>query len=126
MSWIQRSGRTLPQIVLILAFWLGGEGFVRLTRLPLPGSIPGLFLLLCLLSGGWLKLESVRRGAYWFLGEMLLFFIPALMAVLDHREFAGWLGIRIFAAILLGTLLVMTVTALVVEMGYRWSLHVDK
>jgi holin-like protein len=52
---------------------------------------------------------------------MLLFFVPAVLAVMDHREFLGLLGLKILSVILLGTVVVMSVTALVVDLGYRLS-----
>jgi holin-like protein len=51
---------------------------------------------------------------------MLLFFVPAVMAVLDHHEFVGLLGLKIVAVILVGTVLVMGGTALTVDLCYRW------
>ena len=108
--------------MLIVVFWLLGEAVALLTAVPIPGSILGLFLVLGLLVSKRLSLSTVQRGARWFLAEMLLFFVPAVVAVMDHPEFLGLLGLKILAAILLGTFLVMTVTALVVDVGYRWSI----
>lgn len=122
--WVQQS--RFSQIALIAGFWALGEGIVRLAQLPLPGSIAGLFLLFILLATGGIKLSTVRRGAQWYLAEMLLFFIPAVLAILDHSEFFGLLGLKILAVILLGTLLVMTVTALAVELGMRVSNRFNK
>jgi holin-like protein len=116
-----RSSRSL-QILAIFGFWAAGQVVVDLTHVPVPGSIIGLFILLSLLLSRKLSVHTVRHGAFWYLGEMLLFFIPALVAVLDHPEFLGWLGIKIFAAIFLGTLIVMVVTAVVIELCFRWSM----
>ena len=46
--------------------------------------------------------------------------VPAVMAVLDHHEFVGLLGLKIVAVILVGTVLVMGGTALTVDLCYRW------
>ncbi|HWK44336.1 MAG TPA: CidA/LrgA family protein [Stellaceae bacterium] len=108
------------QIVLLVGFWLAGDLLVRATGLPLPGGIVGMLIVLALLGSRWLSLDSMRRGAEWFLAEMLLFFVPAVLAVLDHQEFLGWLGLKIMAVILLGTVMVMSVTALTVDLCYRW------
>ncbi len=109
------------QILLLIAFWLAGEGLVRWTGLPLPGGIVGMFLVLGLLVLGWVNPAMMRRGAQWFLAEMLLFFVPAVLAVLDHHEFLGWLGLKILAVILIGTITVMGVTALTVDLCCRWK-----
>lgn len=109
----------LFQIGLILLFWQLGEVMTRLLHLPFPGAITGMFLVLLLLLSGTMNVVSMRRGAEWFLAEMLLFFVPAVLAVIDHREFLGWLGVKIVAVILAGTAIVMCATALATDLGYR-------
>jgi len=52
---------------------------------------------------------------------MLLFFVPAVLAVLDHREFLGLLGLKLLAVVLGGTLLVMGGTGLTVDLCCRLS-----
>jgi holin-like protein len=110
----------LLQIGLVLAFWFAGEAVVRLTGLPVPGGIVGMLMVLALLSSRRLSRFSMRRGAEWFLAEMLLFFVPAIPAVLDHREFLGLLGLKILMVIVVGTLAVMAVTAVTVDLCCRW------
>lgn len=111
----------LLQIVLIGAFWAIGEAFARLTASPIPSGVLGLFLVYALLASGKLSLFSVRRGANALLADMLLFFVPAVMALLEHREMLGWLGLKLLAVILAGTIVVMTVTAITVELLCLWS-----
>ncbi len=117
-----RSSRLL-QILLILGFWAAGEGLVRAVGLRLPGSIAGLLLLLAGLLSGRISLRAVHRGAQWFLAEMLLFFVPAVLALLDHPDLLRLEGLEILAVILLGTMIVMLVTALTIEFCYRWMLN---
>ncbi len=113
-----RSNRP-AQIVLLFAFWLLGEALARWTGLPIPGGIIGMSVVLALLASGWLGQGSLRRGANWFIAELLLFFIPAVLAILDHPEFLGILGLKIVAVILGGTVVVMGVTAVVVDLCCR-------
>lgn len=112
----------LVQMALLGLFWLAGEALVRALGLPLPGGVLGLALVFFLLISRRMSLLSMRRGANWFLGEMLLFFVPAVPALLEHREFLGWLGLKVLAVIVLGTLTVMVVTALVVDLCGRLAL----
>lgn len=107
------------QIGLLILIWQAGEAVVHLLNLPVPGSVIGLFLVLALLATGRINVVSLRSGAKFLLAEMLLFFIPAVLAVLDHREFLGLLGLKIFAVILVGAIMVMVVTALAVDFSYR-------
>jgi holin-like protein len=113
-----RGHRSL-QVALLAAFWLLGQAFVRWAHLPLPGAIAGMLAVLALLASGRLELSSIRAGAHWFLSDMLLFFVPAVVAVLDHRELLGWLGLKALLVILVGTVIVMGTTALVVELTAR-------
>lgn len=115
----------LFQIILISAFWLLGEGIVRMTYLPIPGAVAGLALVLLLLVSGKLKPTTMRGGAQWLLADMLLFFVPAVLAVLDHQEFLGIVGLKILAVIFGGTAAVMCATALAVDFGYRMMMRLE-
>ncbi|MGJ4998585.1 CidA/LrgA family protein [Bradyrhizobium sp. HKCCYLS3077] len=111
----------LVQIGLLGLFWAAGEALARATGLPLPGGIIGMALALLLFLAGGLKVANMKRGANWMLAEMLLFFVPAVLALLDHRELFGLLGLKIFAVIIVSTTAVMCVTALTVDLCYRWT-----
>lgn len=112
---------TLLQIAGLLLAWGVGELVVRGLGLPVPGGLVGMGLLLLALARGWLQLGSLRRGATRLIGEMLLFFVPAVLAVLDHPELLGWLGLKLLAVIVAGTVIVMGSTAMVVELALRWT-----
>ncbi|ADP14083.1 LrgA family protein [Achromobacter xylosoxidans A8] len=114
-----RRSRVL-QICLLILFSLLGQALAQLLGLPVPGGVIGMALVLLLLATRRLRVRNVHRGASWLLGEMLLFFVPAVMSLLDHREFLGLLGLKLLAVILLGTALVMTGTALTIDLCYRW------
>ncbi|MEJ2654098.1 MAG: CidA/LrgA family protein, partial [Acidihalobacter sp.] len=87
-----------------------------------PGGLLGMLLVLGLLRSGRGSLGSLRLGAQWFLAELLLFFIPTVLAVLGYQQLFGLLGLKILLVILVSTLCVMGVTALTVEFCYRWRL----
>jgi holin-like protein len=111
----------LLQGALFAGFWAVGEALTRVLHLPVPGGLVGLALVLTLLVSGLLKKASLRRGAELLLGEMLLFFVPAVLAVLDHREFLGLLGLKLLAVVLAGTLAVMGATGLTIDLCCRFS-----
>ena len=110
----------LAQLARVAAFWLAGEQLVRITGIPLPGSIIGMGLALLALGARGLNVGSMKRGANWLLAEMLLFFVPAVLALLDHSELLGLTGLKIVTVIVLSTLAVLCVTALTVDLCYRW------
>lgn len=114
-----RQSRVL-QLCFISVFWMLGSGVAALSGWPVPGGIWGLFILLGCLAAGIVRLADVRRGADWFLAEMLLFFIPAMPAVIDHPEFLGSLGFKIALILILGTLSVMLATAFACEACHRF------
>jgi holin-like protein len=113
--------RTHPllQIAMLALFWLAGEAMVRMTGLAVPGGVVGLALAFALLACGVVRPSSLQHGANWLLGQMLLFFVPAVPAVMDHRELLGVTGAKILVVILAGTAAVMASTALTVELFHR-------
>lgn len=110
----------LLQVCVVAAFWLLGEALARLLGLPVPGGIVGLAMVLILLASRRLSAPAMRRGAQWLLSDMLLFFVPAVLAVLDYREFLGLTGLKILFVIVLSTAAVMFATAFTVDCCYRW------
>lgn len=109
------------QVGLLLGFWLAGEGIVRVLSIPFPGGLVGMSLVLLLLLSGRLRLSRIQRGAECVLSDMLLFFVPAVLAVLDHREFLSLTGLKILAVIVLSTVTVMIATAFAIDLCYRWA-----
>ena len=107
------------QILLLAGLWQVGEFASRGLGLPIPGSVFALFLTLILLAAGWLPLNCLHHGAQWLIGEMLLFFVPPLMALRDYPQFWGLLGLKLLAAIVIGIVAVMGATALTVEVLVR-------
>ena len=111
--------RRPAEIAALIALWHVGDWVVRLTHLPLSGGMVGMALVLALLGSGWLRPDALRLGATWLLAEMLLFFVPAVLSVLNHGELWGWLGLKIVGLIVAGTALVMAATAITVELCCR-------
>jgi len=106
------------QICLLSAFWFIAQEISLLSHLPIPGGVIGLLLVLMLLYFDILSIRSLALGSEWFLTEMLLFFIPAVPAVLNHQEFFGWMGLKILAVIIFGTIIVIIGTAFIVDFSF--------
>ena len=107
------------QVGLVLVFWLLGQGLVKLGGLPVPGGVVGMLAVLLLFATRRISILSMRRGAEWFISDMVLFFVPAVLAVLDHRELLGLIGLKVLGVILGSTLAVMGVTGVTVDLCYR-------
>jgi holin-like protein len=109
----------LEALTLILVCQLIGEVSVLVTGLPVPGPVLGMLLLL-----GWLFLrggvpESVGRTADGLLAHLSLLFVPAGVGVLAHWERMRGQWIAIAAALVLGTLITLAVTALTMQVVVR-------
>ncbi|HVJ43928.1 MAG TPA: CidA/LrgA family protein [Dongiaceae bacterium] len=104
---------------LLIGLWTGCDWLCRRLNAPIPSGVLGLVLLLAALALGIVRSDWLRPGVGRLLGHMLLFFIPAMMAPLAHRELFGPVGLKILAVIVLSTISVMLSTGLVVEACFR-------
>ncbi|MTH53465.1 CidA/LrgA family holin-like protein [Bacillus mangrovi] len=107
--------RIIIQIGFIHCFYLGGVWVKEVLSLPVPAGILGMFFLLAALFLQIIKLKWVEKGAAWLLAELLLFFVPSAVGIVDYHELFGWLGIKMLGIILVSTLIVMGATALTAE-----------
>jgi holin-like protein len=124
-STLQHLGRLLSELSILLAIYLFGCQLANWWHWPIPGGVIGLALLLLAFAFGWVKPAALQLGAGLLLAEMLLFFIPALMSLLDYGTLLRTEGWRIMLVIGVSTLLVMVVTAFTVELACRWKMRHD-
>ncbi len=99
----------------ILVCQLVGEILARVLRLPVPGPVLGMVLLLLALmvrGGVPAELRSVGEG---LLRHLSLLFVPAGVGLVVHgaRLRAEWLPISV--AVLLSTVIALAITALVLS-----------
>jgi len=127
------SGRVAPavlhhlqipvQVVLYAGLFVLAEYLVLWLHLPLPANLVGMLILLMLILCRIVPLRWVRAGAAWLLAEMLLFFVPAVVAVVNYAQLLMVDGWRICVVIALSTLLVLGATAWVVDKVYRYEVR---
>ena len=98
------------QIIIILAVWSCADVLQKLLNLPVASGVLGFFLLLFLLEMKWFKLAHVERGADLLLAELLLFFIPPVVGVIQYPDLLIASGWKILLVILISTALVMMVS----------------
>ncbi|MBB4809275.1 holin-like protein [Acinetobacter johnsonii] len=98
------------EIIIILAVWSCADVLQKLFNLPVASGVLGFFLLLFLLEMKWLKLAHVERGADLLLAELLLFFIPPVVGVIQYQDLLIASGWKILLVILISTALVMMVS----------------
>ena len=114
------------QIALLAAIWLLADAAVRTFHLPLPANLTGMLLLLACILLGVVKAQWFEAGARWLLAEMLLFFVPAVVAVVNYQDLLLQEGWRIMLVLLISTTLVLGTTALVVDRVYRLELKLAR
>jgi len=119
VSTVKYLSRLLAELAVLLALYLLGCQIAAWLAWPIPGGVIGMALLLLGFALGWLKPAALQMGAGLLMAEMLLFFIPALMSLLDYGALLRDDGWRILLVIAASTLMVMLVTAFTVELAVR-------
>lgn len=107
--------KSTGQVTGLVIFSLVINKLTEWTHLPLPGNIVGIVVLFALLHFRIVKLEWIDLGAKWLLAEMLLFFIPPVVGVIEYKELLLANGVQIVVVILLSLLTVMAVTGALAE-----------
>jgi len=111
--------RIAAQSAFLAALWWVADFAARHLHLPVPGGVIGLAVLLALLLTGGIAPRWVKAGADWLLADMLLFFVPAAVAVVQYGglfESDGW---RLALVVVFGTLTVMVAVAFTVDQAAR-------
>ncbi len=103
------------QVILYAGLFVFAEYLVNWLNLPLPANLVGMVLMLALIVCRIVPLKWVRAGSRWLLAEMLLFFVPAVVAVVNYAQLLMVDGWRIFLVIALSTMMVLGATAWVVD-----------
>jgi len=115
--------QTPVQVLLYAGFFIIAEYLVAWLHLPLPANLVGMLILLVLIACRMIPLAWLRAGSRWLLAEMLLFFVPAVVAVVNYVQLLMVDGWRIFSVIAISTLLVLGTTAWVVERVWRYEMR---
>ncbi len=112
---------TALQVLAIATLWLACDAATRHWALPCPAGVLGLALLLAGLFTGAVPLRAAAAGAGVILGDMLLFFIPPLLAISKHGELFSPLGLKVALCMAVAALLVMAAVGTVVARLAAWE-----
>ena len=115
--------RLLLELAMIMIIYAAALFIVSTTHIPLPGSIVGMLLLLMLLHLKWIKVDQIRYISTFLLSNMSLFFIPAGVSVMVSYHYIENSALTVIALIFISTLLVMSLTAVVVEKIVKYTKH---
>ncbi|WP_436897529.1 CidA/LrgA family protein [Acinetobacter gyllenbergii] len=118
----------VKQILILAGFWLAGYVLNQKLGIPISAGILGMFLLLFCLFFKVIKMDQVAMGATFVLGELLLFFVPVVVAVVQYKSLFMTEGWQIVLSIAIGTILVMLSTCLTIHYYNRLKsyLHARK
>ena len=110
--------RALQGLALLLLAQSAGELLVRALRLPLPGPVLGLGLVLALLA--WaptrrLVAAPVEAAADGLLAHLSLLFVPLGVGVIAHLGLLGGHALALALVVLVSTLAGLAVTGLVLQ-----------
>lgn len=112
---MMKLGIIIIQVSFLHVFLFLGTELKQIIPLPIPGSMFGLFLLFLALCCKVIKLEWVEQGAKWLMAELLLFFIPSAVGIVNYQQIISLQGVEIVLLIAFSTMIVMGMTALTAE-----------
>ncbi|MBS4913284.1 MAG: CidA/LrgA family protein [Veillonella sp.] len=104
---MKRFAIIVGQVLFLSFIGVVGNFLQQWLHLPLPGTLVGMLLLFALLMTGVVKLDYVEQGAAILISELLLFFIPSAIGVIQYTQLFGSTG-----AMLLGVIVTSIVTLL--------------
>lgn len=113
MEKMKAIGIGIFQVAILFFVSLLMNEIAELLHLPVPGSILGIAVLFILLKTNIVKLAWIERGANWLLAELLLFFIPSAVGVMQYIPLLESEGVRILIVVIFSTVIVMVSSGLI-------------
>ena len=106
----------MSELALILAVCLAGEGIAAILPVSFPASVISMVLLTVLLLTGVIKQRQIQAVSTFFIVNMGLFFVPALVGTLQYAQLLKELLVPFLLVTLLSTPVVYLVTAWTVRL----------
>lgn len=113
MNIIRIAAKIVLQVIVLILFTLAMNALAQWLHLPIPGTILGIIVLFLLLKLKIVKLDWIEAGASWLLAELLLFFIPAAVGIMEYIPMLQNNGIQILIVVLSSTVIVMVSSGLI-------------
>lgn len=112
---LARVDAVIAPLATLLAFQLAGEALAYGFKLPIPGPVIGMALLLAALALRPALLDALRPASTALLQHLSLLFVPAGVGVMVHGRRLADEGVAIVVALVLSTVLALAATALTVH-----------
>lgn len=85
------------QVLLLCGISIVGNSLSELIGIGIPGNLLGMAILFGLLEKKVLSLEWIKAGADFLIAELLLFFIPSAIGVMQYESvFVSQMGALLF------------------------------
>jgi len=111
--------KVILQIGLLILIWWIGSIIQKQFNLPISAAVIGLFMVLIGLMTGIFKLNWIKSGSDFILGELVLFFIPCFIGLMKYKNLFITEGWQLIVVVVLGTVCVMVFTAYSVHIGFK-------
>ncbi|MFD0716575.1 CidA/LrgA family protein [Paenibacillus sp. GCM10027626] len=112
---MKKVGSIIGQIALLYGISFVANALVDFVHFPIPGSIVGIIVLFLLLQLRIVKLEWLEGGAGFLHKELLLFFIPASVGIMQYGGILYTSGVAAVATIVISTVAVLAVTGIAAQ-----------
>lgn len=110
--------KPLQGLAFLLLMQSAGEALSHFLRLPVPGPVVGMLLLVLALQ--WPAVQrAVAPAAGFLLTHLSVLFVPVGVGVMTHLDLLGAYGPRLAVVVVVSTWIGMAVTALVLRAWHR-------
>src|SRR5699024_12575346 len=95
-------------IVFLYCIYFLGNWIQDTFSLVIPGSVIGMIILFILLLTNLIKVSWIKKGATFVVNNLVLFFIPATVGIINYFELFNGNVFLLIVIVLFSTLLVMS------------------
>jgi len=111
--------KLIRQSILLLGISATGEFMNKVLRVPLPGSVLGLLLLLILLLSGLVRVKMIEDLTGFLMNHLAVFFVPAGVGLITVAGILKSSWVILLGISVVSSVIVMSVTAVVVQVIRR-------
>lgn len=107
------------QLSVLILIWWASSLIQQALNLPVSAGVIGLLLVLIALLSGLFKLQWIKTGSDFILGELVLLFIPCVVGIIKYKDLLLSQGWQLILSVVIGTFCVMLATAYSVYFGFK-------
>lgn len=111
--------KILAQVAGLCVISFMGNSLVNFINIGIPGSIIGMFILLLLIERKWIPIEKIELGANFLIAELLLFFVPSAIGVIQFQDVLQKDWVQLFLVIAVSIFFVLLFVGVATEFIVR-------